>query len=272
MTDGDVYVITGGAGGMGLATAKVLAPRGRVLLLDINDQALEAAHASLADAGIDVGVMRCDVTSTSDTSAVPNRIRELGSFRAVVHTAGLSPLMADGRRVLDVDLLGTVRILDALTPLLAPGVAAVLIASIAVYAPIPAEVEQLLDDPGAEGFIDAVEKQLGGDIDPGIAYMVAKRGVVRLAERLATPWGRQGARVVAVLPGLIDTAMGQSELKEQEMMPIMAEMTPIQRPGQQLPGRPEDIAEAAAWLVSDQASFVSGCELRVDGGLIGATR
>jgi NAD(P)-dependent dehydrogenase (short-subunit alcohol dehydrogenase family) len=62
------------------------------------------------------------------------------------------------------------------------------------------------------------------------------------------------------------------ELEEQSVIPTMIEMTPLKRPEQPLPGRPEDIAAAAAFLVSDGAAFISGCELRIDGGLVGAAR
>ena len=66
--------------------------------------------------------------------------------------------------------------------------------------------------------------------------------------------------------------MGRMELERQPIIPTMIEMTPVKRPGQVLPGRPEDIAATGAFLVSDDAAFISGCDIRVDGGLIGAGR
>jgi NAD(P)-dependent dehydrogenase (short-subunit alcohol dehydrogenase family) len=93
---------------------------------------------------------------------------------------------------------------------------------------------------------------------------------MRLAERLALPWGKAGGRVVSIAPGLIDTAMGRMELETQPIAKVMAEITPVQRPGGPLPGRVEDIAAAVAFLVSDGAGFISGCDIRVDGGLMGA--
>jgi NAD(P)-dependent dehydrogenase (short-subunit alcohol dehydrogenase family) len=266
----DVVVVTGGGGAMGVACARALAARGRLLLLDVAAEPVEQARAALAAEGVSVAVARCDVTSPEDVAAVPARVRELGQFRALVHTAGVSPAMADGRRVLDVDLLGSVRITDALFPLAGPGSSAILISSIAGYSDVDPAVERLLDDPMASGFFDAVERALGAPLDSSAAYVLAKRGVMRLAERLAAPWGSKGGRTVSIAPGLIDTPMGRMELKAQPIVPLMVEVTPLKRPGQPLPGRPEDIAETVAFLTSPGAAFISGCDIRVDGGLVGA--
>jgi NAD(P)-dependent dehydrogenase (short-subunit alcohol dehydrogenase family) len=178
--------------------------------------------------------------------------------------------MADASTVLDVDLAGSVRITDALFPLVNPGSSAILIGSIAGYSDVPAAVEPLLDDPLADGFFAAVEQAMGQPLDSATAYVLAKRGVTRLAERLATPWGKKGGRTVAISPGLIDTPMGRLELDRQPIIPVMIEVTPVKRPDRPLPGRPEDIAATVAFLESDAAAFISGCDVRVDGGLVGA--
>jgi NAD(P)-dependent dehydrogenase (short-subunit alcohol dehydrogenase family) len=100
--------------------------------------------------------------------------------------------------------------------------------------------------------------------------VLAKRGVTRLAERLAAPWGAKGGRTVVISPGLIDTPMGRLELDRQPLVPLMVDVTPVKRPEQPLPGRPQDIAATVAFLESDAAAFISGCDIRVDGGLVGA--
>ena len=272
MPDEHVFVITGAAGGMGLASARALASEGQLLLTDVREEDLRTAERALAAQGARVHTLRCDVTSEEDVAAVADTVRSIGRFRALVHTAGLSPVMADGRRVLNVDLCGSVRITDALFPLVEPGSSAVLVASIAGYNDVDPPLRALLDAPLAEGFVDEVERVLGQPVDGATAYMLAKYGVLRLAERLAAPWGGKGGRTVSISPGIIDTDMGRLELEHQPMMPAMIEMTPVKRPGLALPGLPEDIAAAVAFLVSDAAAFVSGCDLRVDGGLIGAGR
>ncbi|MDT5256880.1 MAG: hypothetical protein QOD10_1960 [Mycobacterium sp.] len=266
----NVLVITGGAGGMGLACARALADRGRLLLVDLREDLLDQARKALGAQGAVVDTLTCDVTSATDVAAVADRVRELGRLRCLVHTAGVSPEMADAATVLDVDLAGSVRITDALFPLVNPGSSAILIGSIAGYSDVPAAVEPLLDDPLADGFLAAVEHALGQPLDSATAYVLAKRGVTRLAERLAAPWGKTGGRTVAISPGLIDTPMGRLELDRQSIIPVMIEVTPVKRPEGPLPGRPEDIAATVAFLESDAAAFISGCDIRVDGGLVGA--
>jgi NAD(P)-dependent dehydrogenase (short-subunit alcohol dehydrogenase family) len=174
--------------------------------------------------------------------------------------------------VLEVDLLGSVRIVDALLPLVEPGTSAVLISSIAGYAEVDTQVEAVLADPMADGFFKAVDETLAQPLDSAMAYVLAKRGVTRLVERSAAAWGARGGRITAIAPGLIETSMGLMELERQPIIPVMIEMTPVKRPDQTLPGRPEDIANTVAFLVSDEASFISGCDIRVDGGLVGAGR
>jgi NAD(P)-dependent dehydrogenase (short-subunit alcohol dehydrogenase family) len=270
MTIENILVITGGAGGMGLACARALADRGRLLLVDVREDLLEQARKALGAQGAVVETLRCDVTSPADVAAVADRVSELGRLGCLVHTAGVSPEMADAATVLDVDLAGSVRITDALFPLVNPGSSAILIGSIAGYSDVLAAVEPLLDEPLADGFFAAVEQAQGQPLDSATAYVLAKRGVTRLAERLATPWGVKGGRTVSISPGLIDTPMGRLELDRQPIIPVMIEVTPVERPDRPLPGRPEDIAATVAFLESDAAAFVSGCDIRVDGGLVGA--
>jgi NAD(P)-dependent dehydrogenase (short-subunit alcohol dehydrogenase family) len=255
---------------MGLACARALADRGRLLLVDLREDLLDQARKALGAQGAVVDTLPCDVTSATDVAAVADRVRELGRLRCLVHTAGVSPEMADAATVLNVDLAGSVRITDALFPLVNPGSSAILIGSIAGYSDVPAAVEPLLDDPLADGFLAAVEQALGQPLDSATAYVLAKRGVTRLAERLATPWGKTGGRTIAISPGLIDTPMGRLELDRQPIIPVMIEVTPVKRPDRPLPGRPEDIAATVAFLESDAAAFISGCDIRVDGGLVGA--
>ena len=257
---------------MGLACAKRLADRATLLLVDLSEEALAQARNGLTAAGADVETLRCDVTAQSDIDTMAAAVGSLGPFLSLVHTAGVSPEMADPQRVLDVDLVGSVRVVEALLPLVKAGSSAILISSIAGYSEVDPTVEEVLADPMADGFYESVERALGQALDSATAYVLAKRGVNRLVERSAAAWGEQGGRIVALAPGLIQTSMGLMEAERQPIMTVMIEMTPVKRPDQKLPGRPEDIAGVVSFLVSDDASFISGCDIRVDGGLVGAGR
>ncbi|MGB8386344.1 SDR family oxidoreductase [Mycobacterium sp.] len=271
MANTDVLVITGGAGGMGLACACKLADRGHLLLVDVDDAQLAEARSMLSAQGASVDTLQCDVISPAEVAAVADRVRASGRFRCLVHTMSVSPEMTDARTVIEVDLVGSVRITDAVFPLVGPGSSAILFGSIAGYSDVDPAIEKLLCDPLADGLFSTVERALGQPIDSATSYVLAKRGVMRLAERLAKPWGARGGRVVAISPGLINTAMGRLELERQPIIPQMIELTPVKRPGP-LPGRTDDIAALVAFLESDAAAFISGCDIRVDGGLVGAAK
>jgi NAD(P)-dependent dehydrogenase (short-subunit alcohol dehydrogenase family) len=271
-TDGAV-VITGAAGGMGIAVANALSGTGELILTDLRETELDAVRESLRTIGITARTVPCDVTRVDDVARVAALVAEVGGLRSLVHTAGVSPKMAEGRRVLEVDLVGTARVLEALLPHAGPGSAAICIGSIAGYADVDPALEPILDKPLAVDFLDLVEEALTVPLDGAMGYVLAKRGVMRACERLSGAWAERGGRIVSIAPGLIDTEMGRLEMADDDLITVMIEVTPMKRPGYEpLPGRPEDIAALAAFLCSEGASFITGCDIRIDGGLVGNGR
>jgi len=178
--------------------------------------------------------------------------------------------MADWRRVLTVDLVGTALLLEALRPLVTDGTAMVCYASMA---PLLAGVadpaaDAALDEPLDPLLLDRLHDALGETLEnPGMAYTWAKRGVQRFAQREAVWFGRRGARICSVSPGIIDTPQGRQEAAAHASMEGFVAQTPLGRRGVA-----EEAAAVTAFLLSDQASFVNGIDLLVDGGLVAALR
>jgi NAD(P)-dependent dehydrogenase (short-subunit alcohol dehydrogenase family) len=253
-------VITGGSSGMGLECARRLGAGHRLVLADINAAGLEAAAAELRTAGYSVTPVTVDVTDPDSVAQLAETARSLGPLDALVHAAGLSPTMADGRRVMAVNLVGAALVERAFLKLAGPGAAAVLIASTAGHTgPASKRSDPILTTPLAEDFW---ERSADDIADPVSAYSLSKRGVILYCEAVAPEWGARGARIVTVSPGMILTPMGEREFAAQPLMRNMLDMSPIPRWG-----RAEEIAATVAFLVSDEASFITGTDIRVDGGV-----
>jgi NAD(P)-dependent dehydrogenase (short-subunit alcohol dehydrogenase family) len=171
--------------------------------------------------------------------------------------------------ILRTNLLGTEFLLDAIEPLLNPGTCAVLIASIAGHrAPAEPEIDAILAAPRAADLLQRMQPHLqrlaGSDARDlgGLAYALSKRAVIRLVEARAAAWAAKGARIVSISPGTIWTPMGRKSAQDNTRSARVVAATPIGRWG-----KATDIASAAAFLASEDASFITGCDLRIDGGV-----
>ena len=268
-----VGIATGAGRGMGLACARRLTGLvDTLLLVDWDKAAVTAAAKDLADSGgAAVEPFVLDVTDSAGLARLADRVQDLGTLRAVAHAAGISPTMADWRRILAVDLVGTAMLAEALRPLATAGTAMVCFASMAPLLgnlqPTPA-VASILDDPLNERFPDRLHDALGPAIEnPGAAYTSAKLGVHRFVQREAVRLGSAGARVCSVSPGIIDTPQGQQEASSHPSMGQLVRQTPLRRAGQ-----PDEVAAVVGFLLSADASFLTGTDILIDGGVCAAVR
>ncbi|GGN43958.1 SDR family oxidoreductase [Streptomyces fuscichromogenes] len=270
-----VGIVTGAGRGMGEACARRLADTVDVLLLvDRDAPSAEAVAADLDSGGgrAHAEPFAADITDRAALAGLAERVAELGTLRSVAHAAGISPTMADWRRIFQVDLIGTALLAEALRPLATAGTAHVYFSSMSpllmgVDHPDPA-VAEALDDPLREDFLDRIREAVGPEVEESnLAYPWAKYGVARFARKEAVRLGPVGARVCSLAPGIIDTPQGRQEAAKHPVMQQLVDATPLGRTG-----RSEEVADVVAFMLSDGASFLNGVDILVDGGVCAAVR
>jgi len=119
----------------------------------------------------------------------------------------------------------------------------------------------------APDFVARVSESVGGGLTPALAYQLSKAALVRMCQQRARAWGARGARIVSLSPGLIATPMGALEFEAQPAKRQLFQLTPLGREGTMV-----EIADAVEFLISDRASFITGTDLLVDGGVAAAAR
>lgn len=258
-----------GAGGMGISAARQIAQGRRIFLADFSSAVLQSAAESLRQDGIDVETHSIDVASHDSVVAFAQACASVGRLESVVHTAGVSPSQAAAARVYDVDLLGTANVLDAFLEVAQPGMAMVCIASMAAALGVgivspeldihlaTAPTDKLLDH---QGIRDAEEMS---------AYAICKRGNIVRVQFMAKAYGRKGARVNTISPGVIKTPMAQEEFNSSLglQMRKLIEDSAMERIG-----TPQDIAAAVEFLTSTKSSFITGNDILVDGGAVASSQ
>lgn len=268
----DQVVVVIGVGGMGQVIARRQGPGKKLLLADFNAEGLERAAETLRGDGYVVDTHVVDVSSKESVYALAAAAAAAGTVVEVAHTAGLSPTQAPAQAILKVDLLGVAYVLDAFGEVIAEGGSGVVIASMAgsfAAGRFPAELESALASTPVDQLLSLPVWADPSFADAGTAYSVAKRANQLRVQAASLVWGARGARVNSISPGVISTPMGQQELAGESGQSMRAM---VDASGTGRYGTPEDIAQATSFLLGANASFITGTDLLVDGGVVAAVR
>lgn len=247
-------LVTGAASGMGAETAALLTSRGDdVVAVDVSEAGLQRLHAAGHAAST-------HVVDLSDPGAVATML-EAVEVDAVANVAGLGPDAEDPRLILAVNLVAPLSIVASLVDRLPEGAPVVNVASVTgELADTPPDDLDL--DPLGPGFLDLVVPELA---DGAAAYTYSKWALLRRTDALAVDLSPR-VRVNAVSPGIVDTPMGNRSMQYAWTVKA-AERIPQQRLG-----RATEVAHAIAFLLSDDAAYVTASRLVVDGGYVAATK
>ncbi|OBK75031.1 SDR family oxidoreductase [Mycobacterium sp. 1274761.0] len=264
-----VSVITGGAGGMGVATAKVVGRDHAVVLADVRQDRLDGAVAALDDLGISATAVNCDVTDRAAVDKLFDTASGLGTVASVIHTAGVSPSMGNAEYVMRTNAIGTLNVNESFYAIAGEGAAIVNVASMAAHL-LPESLIPATKFPLALQDRDAFMKAMleacaiAGD-DPqarsGIAYAISKGFVRWYSVAQCERFNAKGLRVLSVSPGSIDTEMGQLEANAGAGAMVADAAVPRW-------GKPEEMADLLAFCASDKAGYLTGTDILNDGGVV----
>jgi NAD(P)-dependent dehydrogenase (short-subunit alcohol dehydrogenase family) len=265
---GEVVVVIG-PGQIGQAIARRVGVGKHILLADVRAENAQAAADALSGVGYEVSAAIVDVASPEAVHALAGRAAGLGDVTGLVHAAGVSPSQAPPETILKVDLYGTAVVLEAFGGVIARGGAGVVVASQSGHRLPPLTVEQsraLATTP--VGDLLALPFLAPDQVtDPLHAYQLSKRGNGLRVMAEAVRWGRRGARLNAISPGIIMTPLARDELAGPRG-PGYRRMIEGSAAGRA--GTPDEVATVAALLMGPDGGFITGSDVLMDGGVTAA--
>jgi NAD(P)-dependent dehydrogenase (short-subunit alcohol dehydrogenase family) len=264
----DVVVLVG-AGLIGQAIARRVGAGKHVLLADLRQENADAAAKVMSDAGFDVSTAAVDVSSRASVEALVQKASLLGDITGLINAAGVSPTQASPEAILKVDLYGTALLLEQVGNVIASGGSGVVIASMSGHrlGPLTVEQDKVLATTPVEELLREPFLQPAQVKDSLHAYQLAKRGNALRVMAEAVRWGKRGARINTISPGIIITPLANDELKGPRG-PGYRRMMEVSAAGRA--GTPDEVATVAALLMGPDGAFITGSDFLVDGGVTAA--
>ena len=255
-----------GSGSIGVAIARRVSAGKHILLTDLKKENADAVAAVLSDAGFEVSTATVDVSSREAVRSLAQKAAALGDVTGVIHAAGVSPSQASPKTILSVDLYGTALVLEEFGNIIARGGAGVVIASQSGHrlGVLTNEQNKLLATVPADQLLSLPMLQLDQVKDSLHAYQLSKRGNALRVMAEAVRWGKRGARINTISPGIIITPLAKDELTgpRGEGYRRMIELCPVGRAG-----TPDEVANVAALLMGPEGTFITGSDFLMDGGV-----
>ena len=259
----DLFLITGATGGMGYEAAKHFITKGEVLLLDINEDLLIKVKNELGD---NASYLKFDITNQNDIDAVVNFVKKKKGFKYLLHFAGVSESMGNSELIYKINIVGSINLLNQLYDYILPNGAVINTSSITAHqTPFSNEVGEILANPSDPDFLNKI---LPLTETTSQAYGWSKRALLNFNEASVSKFGLKQARIISISPGAIKTPMVEKEMeKNKDAILGLINITPVKRIG-----LPSDIVNLVEFLISDHASFITGIDIIIDGGVTSALK
>jgi NAD(P)-dependent dehydrogenase (short-subunit alcohol dehydrogenase family) len=262
-------IVVIGAGSIGQAIARRVSAGKHVLLADLRQENADAAAQVLGDAGFEVSTAIVDVSSRTSVHALVEAATAMGAVTGVIHAAGVSPTQASPATILKVDLYGTALVLEEFGNVIAQGGSCVVIASQSGHrlGALTPEQNRALATTPADELLALPLLQPDRVTDSLNAYQIAKRGNALRVMAEAVRWGKRGARVNTISPGIIVTPLARDELSGprgagyQRMIALCAAGRA---------GTPDEVGNIGALLMGPDGAFITGSDFLMDGGVTAA--
>lgn len=262
-------IVVIGTGSIGQAIARRISAGKHVLLADLRQENADSAAKVLSDAGFEVSIGIVDVSSRKSVHTLVETASAIGPITGVIHAAGVSPTQASPAAILKVDLYGTALVLEEFGTAIARGGAGVVISSQSGHrlkALTPEQNKALATTP-ADELLSLPMLQPDQVKDPLYAYQLSKRGNSLRVMAEAVHWGKRGARVNAISPGIIFTPLAKDELTgpRGDGYRRMIKLSAAGRGG-----TPDEVGAVGALLMGPDGTFITGSDFLMDGGVTAA--